>query len=437
MHVMKRGTSNMNVNDYVKDVEVIDYTHAGLGVAKGNENIYFIKNALIGEVVDIKIKKKIKKIFFADVVEIKKESINRVKPKCIHYNVCGGCNLQHMNYKEQISLKESTYKNSAKKMKIHLNPQVKESPLEFGYRNKVKFSIEAINNGFTIGFLKEKSHKVIPINKCDLISIGMNEIKDSISKILNDSTEEKWNFKELTIRENLVNEYLIILTTNDRDLKKYNLILKKIEKINNVIQVQINNKKNKIITENKVFMDKIGKMSYKISPEAFFQINNKQTENIYNKVFELLPSVTNITLDAYCGAGTIGQYISPKTKNIVGIEIVPSAIFDAKENAINNNISNSEYIQGDIEKEIAKFYSKDKKFDTVIVDPPRRGLNDKFKKLLLTYKPKTIIYVSCNPTTLFRDINTLQQEYEISDISLYDMFPQTIHIESVAKLELK
>ncbi len=439
----------MNIKEIIKNKEVIDYTHLGLGICKEKDNVIFVKNAIVGEVLDLKIINKKNNIYYATIDNIIKRSENRIEPKCEYYFKCGGCNISHMNYKEQLQFKNQTFLNTLKKQKLNIHTnilKINPNEKEFGYRNKITFSFLKQNNQIKLGLNEEKSNQIIRIKKCLLVNDKVNELLKTIEEQINkydltvfNKKTKKGLLKKLIIRINNENKILIFLKLNCTNLDEYLSIFDDILKTNkDVIFLSFENKKSNIKSKSKEdFYQTISNMKYKVSPDAFFQINTEQTTNIYNDIKKLIKPNNEIILDAYCGTGTIGQYISSKTKKVVGIDINKSAIKDAKENAILNNIKNTKYIAGDIEKIIDKYYNNQNTFETVILDPPRKGINISFINLLNQYLPKEIIYVSCQPSTLFRDLKLLQEKYNIVFIKKHDMFCQTHHIETLVKLEVK
>ncbi len=419
------------------NLEIIDYTKEGLGIAKYNDETIFVKNALLGENVDVEIFNVKKNIKYANVIKFNTISKNRVKPKCKHFLKCGGCHLMHMNYEEQLLVKKKGVISLMKKNHIDVNDfDIVKSDDVLEYRNKITFTFFK-DKELYLGFNKIKTHKGIDIDKCLLVSSSVNDLKDEVLNILKslnltvyDKQLKKGILKNIVIKKNSLNEHMLILNTNAKNISIFNC-LKNI----NASSIIINGSNDKKIIKQKYLLEKCNGITYQISDEAFFQVNTKQMINMYNDVKSLVNNGDNI-LDAYCGIGSIGLFLSSSINSIVGIEINKSAVIDAKNNAILNGVKNAKYYCGDIKRLISNVYKKDD-FDTLIIDPPRKGIDKNFISIINEIKPKNIVYISCNAATLIRDINLLSKSYDINFLKSYDMFSQTFHVESIVSLKLK
>ncbi len=417
------------------NLKIIDYTKEGLGITKFNNETIFVNNALLGEIVDIEIYKGVKNIKYANVLKFHSKSKNRVKPVCDKFLSCGGCHLMHMNYDEQLLVKKKGIEALLNKNNIEVeNFDIVGSSERLNYRNKITFTFFKDKNIF-LGFNKVKSHDVIDIKKCFLIDEKMNLIKDQVVKVVNslgltvyDKKTKKGILKNIVIKKNSSNNYMLILNTNAKDIS----IFKSIKEID-VDSIIINGLKDKEIINQKYLLENCKGIKYQISDEAFFQVNTTQMINMYSDVKSLVNKGDSI-LDAYCGIGSIGLFLSSSIKSIVGIEINKSAINDARNNAILNSVKNATYYCGDIKKIIKDVYKKDD-FDTIIIDPPRKGMENNFIELINDIKPKKIIYISCNASTLVRDLKKLEKNYSIRYFKAYDMFSQTFHVETIVSLE--
>ncbi|MFV0288681.1 MAG: 23S rRNA (uracil(1939)-C(5))-methyltransferase RlmD [Mycoplasmatales bacterium] len=427
----------MEINEIIKNIEITDYTHEGLGITHVNDQVIFVYQGIKDEILNIQIIKQHKKIYYAKIIDIVTPSKNRVNLENI--KVLPGCDLQHMSYEEQLRFKETSFKTTLQKNKLDIKVStIIAAPDKLRYRNKITFSFFKKQNILYLGMKKEKTNQIIKIENCYLISKEMNSVKDEILKqlnLLNHKVENNLKLRQLIIKENTKNEYLIIIET---DLNSIDIFSNYFEqnKIAKIKALYIKNKNNKLkdIYQQK-FIQGLNELSFIISPNAFFQVNTKQTLNLYEAVVQQITKSNSILLDAYCGSGTIGQYVSKKVEKVVGIEVNQEAIKDAKANAKLNKITNCEYIQGDINKEIATIYQKyNNYFDIVVVDPPRKGIAKKFIQILNEFKPEEIIYISCQPSTLVRDLKLLQDNYTITFMQQYDMFPQTHHVETVVSL---
>ena len=380
---------NQDGDVMITKIERLD--HQGRGIAKINDKITFIPKCLPGEVVDVSITLDKKKYMEARLNKVIEKSPSRIDVDCPYFELCGGCQLRHMSYEDELKYKENKVKDIFKKyatFDTKINEVVGTNIDR--YRNKIVFQVDK-----KIGFFEEKTNKLIPIEKCLLISDEMNEVLKDISID---------NINQITIREG--NELMVF-----------------------------DNYYNKLLDTNDSIISNIGDVKYKVSQKSFFQINKNQTVNLYNKVLEYasLKGSENV-LDLYCGIGSIGLFLANKAKHVLGVEINSSSIEDANYNAKLNNITNTEFILGDTKKVLS---DNSFKADVVVVDPPRSGLDKEVVNDLLKINPDKIVYVSCDPITLVRDLNLLNVNYNIKEVSLFDMFPRTYHIESVVLLERK
>lgn len=396
-------------------VERLD--HYGRGIIKINGKIGFIKNSLPGEEIKMQITKENRKYFEGVCTEISHNNENRTIPICPYYNHCGGCQLMHMNQKLQKEFKTEKVKNIMDKFlysEVVVQDIIQESNIN--YRNKVVLHVK--NN--RLGFYQDKSYDLIEIDKCFLVNDKINEL----IPILKEYIKEENNISKITIKVgNLTNEIMIIVEGN----VKNNLKLLEIADV-----VVINDQ---IITDKKYITSYIGKKKYAVSKNSFFQVNYFIATKIYDKVRSYIASLNcKNVLDLYCGAGTIGIYIADLVDSVLGIEVVDDAIKDAEINKKLNKVDNISFILGKVEELTSNINDK---FDTVIVDPPRSGLDQNVIKTLLDVKPNNIIYVSCDPITLARDLKILEDKYDIIELTLYDMFGNTYHVETVCFLERK
>ena len=394
--------------------------HQGDGICTIEDRVIFVKDALPKEKVKIKITHISKKYISAKVIEHLNKNENRVKPLCPYYKDCGGCDIMHFNYKYQHQFKLNKVKDIIKKfVKEEILIKNIEYDEQFFYRNKATFHVKK-----TIGFYKEKTNEIINIDKCLILSNEINNILTILKRMdLN-------GIDNIVVRSSNSNKKVMII---------FNIVDKINEKIlidslkEHVSSIYIKKDKYKLIYGDEYIIDKIGEFKFVISPDSFFQVNTTMAHKLYNKVKEYanIDEFSNV-LDLYCGTGTIGLYIG--SKNLVGIEINSQAIKDANINKNLNVISNAKFICGDSGKVLKKLNNN---FDVVIVDPPRSGLSELSINEIINVKAHKIIYVSCDPITLARDLNILKEHYNIKEISLFDLFPNTNHVESVCLLKLK
>lgn len=395
-------------------IEVTSLDHNGRGIAKLNDKIVFIENALPGEIVEIKILNEKKKFIEASVTNYIKKSNIRIESNCPYYEKCGGCDLLHIKYNDQLKFKHNKISNIVSR---YLNNNIKiqdivKSDNNFNYRNKVTFQVKEC-----VGFYKNKSYDLIEIDKCLNCDNIINEAIPYLKKL-------DLKYMDKIICKTGLNKLMIILETKKQDIN-----IDPIKDISESIFIK-NNNKYKLVHGNKYIYEKLGKYNYLVSPDSFFQINLNVCEKLYNKIHEYVGKNKNI-LDLYCGTGSIGIYVS-ELNNVIGIEINEFAIKDANENKKLNNIENISFICGDSSNEIEKLNFNP---DIIIVDPPRSGLNNEAIKNILKISPNKIIYVSCDPMTLVRDLKQLNEKYNIIEITPFDMFPNTKHVECVVYLE--
>nr|MBP3259146.1 23S rRNA (uracil(1939)-C(5))-methyltransferase RlmD [Bacilli bacterium] len=396
------------------EVKIDRLDHQGRGIAM-MDKVTFIPDALPGEIVDIEITESKSKYNVGEVKNYIQKSDVRIKPVCPYYHVCGGCDLMHISYDEEVKYKENKIKNIMQRYAGLTNvSKIVRCQTELGYRNKVTFKVDK-----KLGIYKKDSHDITYIDNCMLISEQMNSYIEIINKM------DLTGVYEVVIRES-DNADMIIFKCND-DVK---LDVDDLEA--NVVRYY--DRKYKTLKGNNYIIDKIGDLSYKISPSSFFQVNSHQVKRLYDLVLENLElKNTDKVLDLYCGTGTIGLYVSRYCSDVFGIEINEDAIKDANYNKKLNDIDNIFFTVGD--SKIIKDISY--KANKIIVDPPRAGLDKKVIDEILNINPETLVYVSCDPITLARDLNILKNNYTVEKIIPVDMFPRTYHVETVCKLKRK
>ena len=381
-------------------VEIIDEDNIGNGISKIDNFVIFINNALKGEILDIEITKINKHYAVGKILNIVKKSNKRIDVVCKYYNSCGGCNFLHTTYENEIENKINYLEKLFQTKINYLN-----NSSNLNYRNKVTLHVD---NG-VLGYYNDKTHNLCEIDYCYLLD---DKINDKIKEI------KKYNLKDITeiMIRCISNKIMINITTNNE-----NIDLKNIE----CDCLYINNK---YVKGEKYLIDTIDNIKYSIYPNSFYQVNNEVMKLIYDKAKEYAQKDDTL-LDLYCGTGTIGIYLKDNFKHITGLEINASSIENAKINLELNNIKNIEYICDDAKNIKGKF-------DAIIVDPPRIGLSNQVIEYLNKSNSKKLVYISCNPNTLKRDINKLNN-YNLEEISSSSMFPRTKHIECVCKLVRK
>lgn len=404
----KKEGVNMNI-------EIKRLNHTGDGIGEIDSKVIFVPKTIPGDIVTVDRIKDHGNYFIGMKKEFLEKNPNRIKISCPYYESCGGCQLMGMSYLEQLKYKESKVKDILKKYAgIEWEPEIIPSPLQENYRNKITLQVK--NN--QIGLFQTNTNDLVPIERCLLVKEKINDLLPILQKELNLS-----QVKQILIKEH--QEQLMIMILGNPDIQQVKQVLK-----NKVSSIYVNDKH--IIGKTKL-EEKLGRYYYYISPKSFFQVNYDQTINLYNKIKEYLGKNNKNVLDLYCGAASIGIYVSDNCKKIKGIEQNVSSTDDAKENIIKNKLENIEVLLGDV----GHLLEAKNTYDAIILDPPRTGLDKKTKVTLLKIKSPKLIYVSCNPITLARDIKELSHLYEIKDLTLFDMFPNTYHVECVVLLSLK
>lgn len=401
-----------NVNIYSQENE-------GLGVSKLDDMIVFVKNGLPGDKGDVLIRQLKKNFARGEMISFDKVSEERQDASCPYFNECGGCDLQHQKYDYQLIFKKNKIQTALERIggfkDIKINDVIYVD--EFNYRNKVTLKVDKNK----VGFYKNNSYEVIDIKKCLISRNEINEAIKSIKMFINDHQNN--TFKSIMIR--YINGLMIAVESDNNDL---NIEFKNhLTNLKDLKSVMIND--NALIGEDYI-MENINDLSFKLSPKSFYQVNNLVMKKLYNKVIEHVTSIENESvLDLYCGIGTITSLLSKHAKRMIGIEYSNDAINNANENIKINNLNNIIYIAGKVEDQIDTLINE--KIDSIVMDPPRTGMDPKAIDSLIKIAPKQMIYVSCNPVTLARDLKIIcNNGYKINEVTPFDMFPQTNHVET-------
>ena len=401
----------------MKNVVIEKLDHFGRGIVKLNYDIYFVEGAFPGDIVDIEIIKSKKNIHEAKVIKFIKKSIYHIDSICPYYKECGGCTFMNMDYKYELEFQEQKIRELVNKMlkkEIRINDIIYSNNI-YNYRRKITLHKNQL------GLYKNKSNDLVLIDKCYLVNEKINEI---INRLIKYKNNYKCNIEEVTIKVTTLNELMISIygSFNYDDFQK---------EFNDVDVIYINNQ---LISKKKYIKEKLFDKYFYISNHSFFQINTYMTEKLYEIVINSIKNEHfKKGLDLYCGTGTIGILISEYVDSLIGIEEVKDAVLDANKNKELNNVKNIEFICGKVEDNISDFND----IDLIVVDPPRSGLDNKTRESILKINPKKIIYVSCDPATLMRDLNEMSNNYIIKEITPVDMFPRTYHVECVCVLDLK
>lgn len=447
-------------NEYY-DVKIESLTHDGLGVAKIDGFPIFVTNALVGEEVNMKVTLVKKTYAIGRAVDLFVESPDRVTPPCKIYKQCGGCQVQHLNYPGQLQMKYDTVVNQFKRIghieDANILPTIgMEEP--WHYRNKTQVPFGLANGDVVAGFYQKRSHEIIDMRHCLIQTEISDEIIHEMRGICRDLKLSPYNEESNTgiLRHVIVrtgfktDEIMVILVTRkekiinmdrivSRLLEKFPQIKVIAQNINpNVTNAILGEKTNIIYGEGYIY-DEMNGIRFAISPRSFYQVNPVQTETLYSKAVEFAGLTgEEIVFDAYCGIGTITLFLAQHAKKVYGVEIIPEAIADANMNAKLNGFENTEFAVGKSEEVIPAWIEQGIVPDVIVVDPPRKGCDKTLLDTMLEAAPKRIVYVSCDSSTLARDIKILVDGgYQLEVAQPVDMFPQTSHVEVVALLTRK
>ncbi len=455
---MKKSNLSIQKND-IYEMTITALSSDGNGIGRVNDIVVFVPNTAVGDCVRLRIVKALKSYAFGRVEEIITPSSDRIENNCPVFEKCGGCAYRHINYEAETRQKAEQVFRNVKNIgkanfiegEILCNCDKTER-----YRNKGQYPLGLNQNGEIVcGFYAPRSHRIIPIEDCklqpEIFSQIIAEIKDFLTQkniSIYDETTKKGLFRHIYLRQGTQSgDIMVCLVVKGNDFTDKNELCErlttKFPQIKSII-LNVNMADNNVILGEKcitlwgndTISDKMCGIDIKLSPLSFYQVNHDMAERIYRLAGELAElKKDDILLDLYCGAGLIGLSCADKVKKVVGIEVIPEAIENAKENALKNGINNAEFFCGDASL-IAKLLEKGYKFDVAIVDPPRKGCSEDVLEALSKSGVKKIVYVSCNSSTLARDINILSQKgYIAKTVIPADLFPRTIHCEAVALLQ--
>ncbi|MCM3669685.1 23S rRNA (uracil(1939)-C(5))-methyltransferase RlmD [Mesobacillus maritimus] len=446
-------------NEYI-EVEFEDLTHDGAGVAKVEGYPIFVQGALPGEKAKVKVIKVNKGYAVGRLVELLERSAFRVDIPKEEQHKYGGCQLQHLSYEGQLKFKENQVRQVltriGKLADVTIHPVLgMEHPWK--YRNKAQVPVGEKEGKLISGFFKPRSHEIVDTNESLIQLPEVNEAIQVVKEICSElgisaynEENHKGDLRHIMARYGKQSEELmVVIITRTTELpgkkKLVEEVVSRLPKAKSIIH-NVNSKrtnvimgeKTKVIWGNEVIYDYIGDVKFAISAMSFYQVNPDQTKVLYDKALEYAElSGTENVIDAYCGIGTISLFLARKAKKVYGVEVVSQAIEDAKRNAALNDIENVEFAVGKAEEVIPNWYKQGVKADVLVVDPPRKGCDEALLNTITEMKPQKVVYVSCNPATLARDLRILEDGgYKTLEVQPVDMFPQTTHVECVAKLIL-
>jgi 23S rRNA (uracil1939-C5)-methyltransferase len=458
----------------LEQIEIETAGAEGNCIARWEGKVVFVKNAVPGDVCDLKIIGKKKKFLLGEIVKLHKSGPERIEPFCAHFGACGGCKWQQMDYAGQLAFKTQQVKDAFDRIgKLTYNhvPDALGSELTTLYRNKMEYTyshsrwltraqlehtdfIEEPGLGFHV---PKRYDKIVHIEKCWLQDDYANQIRNwcfayAVKHEITfyDARKQEGMLRNLMLRNNRKGDWMLLQTFRYDEpdvidammtgLKEQFPAIKSLlfsvnEKVNDSIY-DLNIQK---FSGEDVLTESIGSLSFKIRPKSFFQTNPTQAENLYQTALEFadLKGTENV-YDLYCGTGTISLFLAQSAKHVIGIESVPQAIKDANENATNNEVTNCDFVVGDMKDELNDaFTSKYGKPDVIVTDPPRAGMHTNVIEQIIKLNPEKVVYVSCNPATQARDLDLMRDAFTIEKIQPVDMFPHTHHVENVVLLKRK
>lgn len=445
----------VNKNDEFK-LTITGYTSEGGGVGKYDGQAIFVENTAVGDEILCHIIKAKKSYAIGKVVKLLKPSKHRTEPECESFRMCGGCSFAHITYEEELKHKAQKVKDAFQRIG-GLSPVFKDivpSPRITRYRNKAQYPVKRENGILNIGFYAKKSHRVIDGGDCLLQPDEFTQITEIFRKWINENnitvyseTTGKGLIRHIYLRKAFATGEIMVCTViNGTKLPESEKLLQKLKNINGFSTLIVNiNRENTNVVLGDICHTLYGKgyitdilcgVKIKISPLSFYQVNRDGAELLYQKAAEYAaPTGKEDILDLYCGAGTIGLSMAKNVNSVTGVEIIPDAIADAEENAKLNNITNTRFICGDASKAAAILKSEGISPQTVILDPPRKGCAEDLLQTVSEINPGKIVYVSCDPATLARDCERLEKlGYIVKEVTPFDMFPRTSHVETVALL---
>ncbi|MBM0067479.1 23S rRNA (uracil(1939)-C(5))-methyltransferase RlmD [Alkalicoccobacillus gibsonii] len=442
------------------DVTITDLSHQGAGVAKHEGYTLFIPKALPGETCEVKVTKTSKGYGFARLMKIHKPSPDRTEAPCPIYDQCGGCQLQHMTYAGQLRYKQKQVQDALERLggitDVPVLPTLgMDEP--WRYRNKSQVPVGERDGEVIAGFYQERSHRIVDMEECIIQNKHNDEIVQKVKELANqygirgyDEDKHRGTLRHVVVRYGRQSgELMVVFVTRDEALPNKKNLIEEIRSafpsVKSIVQ-NINPKRTNVIFGDKTkvlwgeeyIYDSIGDIKFAISARSFYQVNPEQTKVLYDKTLEFANLTGSETvIDAYCGIGTISLFLAQQAKHVYGVEIVPEAISDAKRNAELNGFTNTDFAVGEAENVIPWWAAQGIRPDVMVVDPPRKGCDEKLLNTMLQMKPERIVYVSCNPATLARDLKVLEEGgYKTKKVQPVDMFPQSTHVECVVEMEL-
>ena len=446
----------MLIKNQIYETVVTDYTAEGQGIAHIEGCAVFIPNAIAGEKLRVRIEVAKKNWAAGKIVEIIEKSPHRVNRECPVAKLCGGCDFWHMDYEEETRLKADRVRQCLNRIGGESLEEVPilAAPTCYGYRNKAQYPVSSKKGKAYAGFFRAGTHEVVENDRCRILPEETDSVKNAVMDYVNqyrvttyDETAHKGLLRHIYVRRGVVSgQVLVCLVVNGNRIPKPEELIKRLRKIPGftTLVLSVNTKKgNAVLGDEFITLygegyieDTLCGLSFRLSPRSFYQVNHHQAQRLYEAAISQAEITRNDTvLDLYCGVGTITLAMASAAGKVIGVEVIPQAVEDAKDNAKRNGIENAEFFCGDAGAAALELEAKGIKADVVVVDPPRKGLNADTIEALSRFAPRRIVYVSCDPATLARDVALLKERgYVLKNAMAADLFPRCAHVESVCTL---
>ncbi len=440
----------------IYEAEIVDYTSEGQGIAKVEGCAVFVPNAIVGEVCRIRIEKAAKTWAAGKIVEIVKRSPHRMNRACPVAKLCGGCAFHHMDYEEETRMKAERVRTCLNRIGGENLEQIPilAAPTCEAYRNKAQYPVSTKKGKAYAGFFRAGSHDVVENQRCMILPQESDAVKDIVVDYVNqyrvmpyDEKAHKGLLRHIYVRRGAVSgQILVCLVLNGRRLPKPEVLIERLKKVPGftTLVVSVNTKVgNAVLGEEFITLygpgyieDTLCGLNFRLSPRSFYQVNHHQAQRLYETAIQRAEITKNDTvLDLYCGVGTITLAMAKAAGKVIGVEVIPQAVEDARDNAARNGITNAEFFCGDAGQAALELEKQGIHADVAVVDPPRKGLNADTIEALRRFSPRRIVYVSCDPATLARDVALLKERgYQVKDAVAADLFPRCAHVESVCTL---
>ena len=446
----------MLTKNQIYETVITDYTTEGQGIAHVEGCAVFIPNAIAGEKVKVRIEVAKKTWAAGKIVEILEKSPHRRNRECPVAKLCGGCDFWHMDYAEESRLKADRVKTCLNRIggESLETVDILAAPTCYGYRNKAQYPVAAKKGRAYAGFFKAGTHEVVENKRCLILPEETDGVKAAVMDYVNqfrvsvyDETEHKGLLRHIYVRRGAVSgQILVCLVVNGRSIPKAHELIGRLKKIPGftTLVLSVNTKKGNAVLGDEFLTlygegfieDTLCGLNFRLSPRSFYQVNHHQAQRLYEAAIAQAEITKEDTvLDLYCGVGTITLAMASAAGKVIGVEVIPQAVEDARDNAKRNGIENAEFFCGDAGQAALELERKGVKADVVVVDPPRKGLNADTIEALARFAPRRIVYVSCDPATLARDVALLKQRgYVLKNALAADLFPRCSHVETVVLL---